>query len=165
MNTDNKRTEYISIRVTKEEKERLQKIEKYDQQEAAFEEIIKTISEQSKAEYKTNFESLEEDLIMYQGLMLKTKKMFEAAKNEQLSASYELWEKFDAELGVVKKKINTMQNVLSPVAEQIKNLNDMLAKINTYNIEKVVDVISRLSALCDKDKQMISFLISNFKIE
>ena len=41
--------------------------------------------------------------------------------------------------------------------------NDMLSKIQTYNIEKLVTAIKGASELYGQDKKMFEFLIKNFK--
>ena len=136
---------------------------KNEQRIEALDEYMKTVSDKSKREFKSNLESLDEDVAIYTGLMLRVKQAFEKAKDEQLSASYALWEKFDAELPKVDEKIDTLIKTIQPLEEKINNLNDMLSKIQTYNIEKLVTAIKGASDLYGQDKKMFEFLIKNFK--
>ena len=50
-------------------------------------------------------EAMEEDAAIFSGLMLKVKQSFGKAKDEALSASYDLWEKYDQERPSVEKKV------------------------------------------------------------
>jgi len=55
------------------------------------EDLILEYLDKSRKEVKANLETLEDDVIQYQGIMIKAKQTFEKAKNEQLTASYDLW--------------------------------------------------------------------------
>lgn len=151
------------IWVKKEFAERYKKIESDEERIKVFEDYLKTIEKESQREYKANLENLEEDVAIYTGLMLKVKQAFEKAKDEQLKASYELWENFEKEIPKIKEKINKMIQVVNPVLEKTNELRDMLQKINTWDIEKFVNCVLEISNLYGKNKEMFKFLINNFK--
>lgn len=128
-----------------------------------FDEYMQKISDRSKEEFKANFESLEEDVAIYNGLMLKVKQTFEKAKNEQLDASYALWEKFDKEMPSVSKKIDNIIEQMNPVIKAVEEINSGLSKINTYKLEGVLDLVSKFNGMTDESKKVVKFLVKNFK--
>ena len=136
---------------------------KRDLQVKVFDDYLEKIKESSKSEFKTNFENLKEDVAIYTGLMLKVKQAFEKAKDEQLSASYTLWEKFEKEMPFAKEKIATIISELNPLQEKLKQISDLIAKINTWNIDKLSESIRNLSEVHGKNKEMVEFLVNNFK--
>lgn len=129
----------------------------------ALDDYIETVAEKTREDFKANLESLEEDVAIYKGLNLKVKQSFEKAKNESLSASYTLWEEYQKELPSLEKKVKVLTDKLTPLAATINQLNELMGKIDTFNIEKLIDAIEKMSGLYGRQKNMITFLIKNFK--
>lgn len=129
----------------------------------ALDDYIVTVAEETRQDFKANLESLEEDVAIYMGLNLKVRQSFEKAKNEAFNASYTLWEEYQKELPNLEKKIKMFTDKLTPLAATINQTNELLGKIDTFNIEKVVNTIENISRLHGEQKDMIAFLIKNFK--
>lgn len=134
-----------------------------------FSDEVSTLMEKylddSKNEWKISLESLEEDLLMYRGLMVKTKKEFEAAKNEQCSAAYELWEKIEKEVPKTEAKIDNLIKLFDPLEKKLDKLNNSLAKINTYQIERFSELVAKLDSILSckgQTNDMMVFLMENF---
>jgi len=157
------RSEYVGVYVTKELSKKMKELDSDEERKKVFEEYFETIEKKSKDEYRANLENLEEDVAIYTGLMLKVKQAFEKAKNEQLKSSYELWEKFDEDIPSIKEKTTNIISKLNPVIEKLKETNDLLNSISTYSFEKLINVIKEVANLYGKDKEMVKFLIDNFK--
>lgn len=130
-----------------------------------FNEYMQTIKNASAREFKANFENLEEDVAIYTGLMLKVKQAFEKAKNEQLDASYKLWTKFEDEIPNINEKIAQITNTLEPLIEKTNKLNEQFSKIQTWNIEKLVESMEKIANLYGTEKEMFKFLVNNFKLK
>lgn len=128
----------------------------------AFEEYLATVSEKSKQEFKSNFETLEEDVAIYTGLMLKVKQAFEKAKNEQLTASYALWENFEKEMPSIHDNIENIVRVLDPLETRLNTINEKLGKIQSYNVDKLLETISKFDNLYGRSKEMFEFVVKNF---
>lgn len=128
--------------------------------------LMEKYIDESKDEWKLNFESLEEDLLMYRGLMVKTKKAFEAAKNEQCEAAYELWEKIESEIPRTKDKIDNLVKLFDPLEKKLDKLDNSLAKIDTYQIERFTELVAKLNSILSckgQTNDMMVFLMENFK--
>ena len=141
------------------------KAEKRAEQIAMFEKYMETVKDQSKAEFKNNLQNLEEDVAIYTGLMLKVKQAFEKAKNEQLDASYKLWEKFDEEIPNIRQKTSQVISELNPLIGKLEEIDKLLSKIDTYNFERLITAIEKVNNLYGQNKEMFEFLIVNFKPE
>lgn len=151
--------------VKKEQAIRFNAIQSDEERYKVFEEYIKDISEESKKDFAANLESLEEDVAIYTGLMLKVKQSFSKAKDEQLAASYELWEKFDKELPSVRDKTQKIIDTLRPLKAELQEIEKLIGNINLWNIDKLSESISNLSSLYGANKEMVEFLVKNFKKE
>lgn len=155
------------IWVSKEFAEKFKALEKEEntreEQSKIFDEYLEQIQEKVKSDFKANLESLEENAAIFTGLMLKVRQSFEKAKNEHLEASYELWEKYDIEKGSIEEKTQKIILGLKPLKDELKEINDLLGKIRTYEMEKVIETIEKLNGLYGNSKDMIKFLVNNFK--
>ena len=135
---------------------------KNEERAKALEEYLETISTASRDDFKANLESLEEDAAIYSGLMLKVKQSFSKAKDEALSSSYELWEKWAEEMPAVSKKISEVVNMLDPLEKKLNTINDLIGKIRTYNIDKLAESIRNLDGLYGESREMFDFIVKNF---
>lgn len=138
------------------------KLKSDEEKEKVFEEYLSQLSLETQKEFKVNLESIEEDVAIYTGLMLKAKQAFEKAKNEQLTASYELWEGFEKELPSTKEKVNKIVNILKPLTAELKQINDLLREIDIHNIEGLSKTITDFVNLYGENREVFDFLIKNF---
>ena len=128
--------------------------------------LIEQYIKDSKESYKMSLESLDEDLLIYRGLMMKVKKSFENASKVALAESYDLWEKYDEELPRTRGKIDNLLKLLEPLEHKLEYINKSINSINTYNIEKLVDLIQKLENIINcsgKTSDLMMFLMDNYK--
>lgn len=155
------------IWVEKEFAERWKKLETAnatrDQQEKVFNEYMDSVTAEVKRDFKASLEALDEDAAIFTGLMLKVKQTFGKAKDEHLNASYELWEKFDAEIPSVRGKVDSLVKTLKPLKDELTEINDLIGKINTHDIDRLMKSIEGLAGVYGTQKAMVEFLIANFK--
>jgi len=134
-----------------------------DQQEKVFNEYFDKLNKKIQSDFQCNLESIEENAAMCTGLMLKVKQAFTKAADEHLKSSYEVWENYDKELPSIKDKTQKMINVLTPLKNEPTEINTLISKINTWDIDKLIKTIGCLSDMYGKNKEMVEFLVNNFK--
>ncbi len=128
-------------------------------------EILKYLDD-SRKDVRRSLEILEEDVVSYRALMVKARQSFEKAKNEQLDASYKLWEKFDKEMPKLSEKIKTLEEKLSPVKETVDGLEESLKNMSTYRIKDLVELIEKLDSILTaggETGKMVRFLLKEYK--
>lgn len=128
---------------------------------AALEKFIAGFKIDVKKEFESSLEVIEEDVVIFQGLMLKAKQSFTTAKNEALASSYALWEEYDKERPKVSAKIKELTDTVLPFLDQLDRVNNAMAKIQTYNIDRIMDVIHKFEGLSERGKLMFEFMMSN----
>ena len=136
---------------------------KRDEQEKMFNEYLESVKESVRCDFKANLESIEEEAAIFTGLLLKTRQAFEKAKNEHCEASYALWEGFDKERGSIKEKTTKLITELKPLKDELIEINELMGKIKTYEMDRVIETIDKLNGLYGNSKAMIKFLVNNFK--
>lgn len=149
--------------VSAELAERYKKLGSDEARYQVFEEYLDTISKQSNKDFRANLDGLEEDVAIYTGLMFKVKQAFEKAKNEQLSASYDLWERFEDELPSTNKKIDRLISVIDPLVAKLETVNHNLKRIDTFNVERLIKLLADFEQLSDKGQRIFDFVCQNFK--
>ncbi len=143
----------------------VKKLKKLDDKGEQEKLILKYI-EDSKRDVQYSIEELEDGVIRYKGAMLKARKAFEDAKNEQLGANYAMWEKFDEELPNISDKVATIQKVVSPLQKQVEDLSETLEKIQTYRIEDLLKLIEKIGEHLSYDNntsKILKFLVKEYK--
>jgi archaellum component FlaC len=133
-----------------------------DEQEKVLNDYMETVLVKVREEYKSNLESLEEDALVFTGLMLKVKQAFGKAKDEHLNASYELWEKFEADIPSVTKKTEAIIKVLKPLKDELTEINGLIGKISVWEIDKLTQAVGCLADTYGRNKEMVEFLVKNF---
>jgi hypothetical protein len=128
-----------------------------------YERTIIKYMEEVKGDLRLNIESLDEDVTLFKAFMIEAKKRFKEAKEAQLKESYELWESYEQELGVIRNRVDSFKNELRPLIEDLKEINSLFSQIKTYDISKLCDVIERYSSLSKDNKEMMDFLIKEFR--
>lgn len=126
---------------------RLCKKLKRSQDKGEQEKMILDFISQSERDLEYSIESLEDDVVRYKGAMLKARKAFEEAKNEQLSANYDLWEKFDKELPSIETKIETLTSKIEPLVKQAVELHSSLEKVKSYEIERFLETLDKVERI------------------
>lgn len=129
------------------------------------EDLILSYIKLCKSDLQSQIESMDEDVIIFQGLMAKARQSFEKAKNEHLTAAYDLWESFDKDLPSTRKKVESMISSLGPLVEKLQEVDDLMRKIRSYDIEKLLALVNALSCHFNHDGQtgkMLKFLFDNY---
>lgn len=161
--SDGKELVWVEEEFAKKYKELEKDESQRDKRLEIFNEYMEKISKEAQDDFKANLNSLEEDAAIYTGLMLKVKQAFEKASKEHLSASYALWEKFEAEKPKVELKVDILLGMLNPLQEKLEKIEELFGKIQTWNIDKLGESLRGISGLYGENKEMIKFLVSNFK--
>lgn len=134
-----------------------------EQQLKVFDEYIEKVNGTIRRDFQSNIEAIEEDAAIFTGLMLKTRQAFEKAKNEQLVGTEEIWENIEKEIPSMREKTQKLIDTLKPLKDELNEINGLLGKISTYNIDKLGQSVALLGNLHSKNREMIEFLMLNFK--
>ena len=135
---------------------------KREEQITMLNEYMEGIRKESRDDFKASLQGLDEDVAIYKGLMINIKQAFEATKNEQLQASYDLWEKFEKDMPDIEEKTDKIIKTLDPLVAKLTQINDLIGKIQTWDINKLIETIEKISTLYGNNKQMVEFLVNNF---
>lgn len=132
------------------------------------EKLIEGFIKECKDDLKLNLESYDDELLIFKASMIKAKNAFEKVKQEELDASYKIWEKYDNELFELKNKVNNARLAIEPLKNDLKSLNEEFGKLPIYNIENAVKLIGQLDTVLSfngETSKMLKFLVSNYKKE
>lgn len=127
--------------------------------------VINEFIDSTKRSYRLDYQSLQEDVLMYKALMLETKKAFKEASEEHVKGCYELWENFDKEISGLKTKTSSIVQVLNPVKKEIETIKQSLDSISLWQIKELLDIVEKISMLSGNNNDMIKFLLNNYKKE
>lgn len=118
---------------------------------------------ESKRDLKYSLEGLDDDVIQYKALMMKARQSFREAKDEQLQANYDLWEKFDADTKGVSAYVSTIIAQLQPLKQELNEVNRLMQQVHRYDLERLLEIVQRLNgAFQGETGNMLKFLLNNY---
>lgn len=143
-------------------KELAERIEQYDdinQMSAAVDEYF----ENSSKEIASLLESLDEEVAQYKGLMAKKRAAFRKETEKQLEMSYKLWEELDEKRPWIQERVKSLAAELAPISKELERVDAQLKNLNTHRLKDAIDLVDRLSMLPERSKDMMSFLMNNYR--
>jgi cell division protein FtsB len=94
--------------------------------------------------------------------LLKTR--FKQAADEAIKANYEVWEDMDKKRVSLRAQIAKCVAELEPLKDEITTLNAQINKINSWDIERFIDLVDKLKGhLYGEDRKIIEFFVQNYK--
>ena len=129
----------------------------------AKEKIIRKFFEESKESMQDEVDDLDDYVKSYVGLMATAKQALRKAKEEQLNASYVLWEKFDKEIPDIEEKVKVLVQRLNPLESKLDDINQSLNSLSVYKAEQAVNVIEKLNSMSSDTKKMFKVLLESEK--
>ena len=124
--------------------------------------LVSKYVDEAKLDMKYAVEGIDEDVVVFKASMIRIRTEFKKVVAEQVADMEKLWETHDKKSSDIKNKVETLVAKLKPVTEELNAINALFSKIGTYNLEKVVETLQKVSNLYGKEKDMIQFVIEHF---
>ena len=122
--------------------------------------------EEVKKDLKVNIECMDEDVLIFRGIMAKAKQAFKDVKDTELKSFYELWEKFESDKKKTKEFVTEAIKELRPLRDELESIKSLMNSIDKWGIENLLSVIEKLgNSLHGETKEMVKFLFDNYKKE
>lgn len=151
--------EYLSLWVTSKKKKEYEDIMSIRGKEAVVDEFIKD----TKNELRFDLEGLDEDLLIYKGLMVKWTRALQDAFKESTGKKEKLWEEFFNVVPKFSEKVEKLKKDLNPVIAIIDNLEKRLNKFDNWNADKLLNLIEKVSSMSEKDIEIVKLIMDNFE--
>lgn len=148
------------IWVSKEIKETIEKMET-DQEKLKL--VDKMINDR-KLDITFAIEALDDDLLRFKAFSLKYKTELQKVYEEQGDKLEKLFEDCGDIQSKMYVKIEETKNKLDPITSKIKSINETLEKVNTYKIERVIELIEKFNRMSEEDKRLFEILIKQTDI-
>ena len=148
------------IWVPKEIKEVLEKMESDNEKLRIVDEYINN----RKLDITYSIEALDDDLLRFKAFSLKYKTELQKVYQEQGDKLEKLFEDCGDIQSKMHLKIEETKSKLDPIVNKIKSINETLDKVNTYKIEKVIELIEKFNRMNEEDKRLFEMLIKHTDI-
>ena len=148
------------IWVPKEIKEVLEKMDSDNEKLRIVDEYINN----RKLDITYSIEALDDDLLRFKAFSLKYKTELQKVYQEQGDKLEKLFEDCGDIQSKMHLKIEETKNKLDPIVSKIKSINETLDKVNTYKIEKVIELIEKFNRMSEEDKRLFEMLIKHTDI-
>jgi len=148
------------IWVPKEVKEIYEKMESDQEKLKLVDEMIKN----RKIDITYSIEALDDDLLRFKAFSLKYKTELQKVYDDQSDKLEKLFEDCGDVQSKMHLKIEEIKSKLDPIVSKIKSINETLDKVNTYKIEKVIELIEKFNRMSEEDKRLFEMLIKQSDI-
>lgn len=125
--------------------------------------IVRMHLDSTKRSIEGDLDAMEEDLARYKGMMIGYKVKYSEALDAHNSAVEKFWEKMEADLPSFNTKVSKLRDQLLPLKSIVEDLNKATSSLSTWNIKELVDTLTKLNNMGDKNKSMVEFLFKNYK--
>ena len=148
--------EYVSLWTTKEKADELNKLKGV----IPDDEILQKYIDDTKKNIKIDLDTLDYDMLQYKATMAKWHKTMKEAYDEMTDKSYSLWEEFDKNRPNFDQKMKSFVASVEPVNNMLNNISSNLSQINNFSIDKLLELVNRISCMSMKEKEMMQFLLT-----
>lgn len=140
----------------------VKEVKKLESDEELEKLILKHI-EDSKLSITAELAELDDQVLMYRGLMVKARNEFKKAKDEELESFTAIWDHYEKDIKNIRQKVEEVKNALQPLKDEVAAVKGMMNEIYVYDFKTLIGVIREFSQLYGENKNMIEFLINNYK--
>lgn len=117
--------------------------------------IIKKLADDTS----TMSECLDENVLRFKLHAQQVRDNYEKVVNEEIEKTYDLWEKCEELRKETKGKITNLLPVITEVNSQLEKLDKSINKVNTYGIDRLIEVVDKFKRIPDDEKDMIAKLL------
>jgi len=127
--------------------------------------IVDDLIKNRKLDITYAIESLDDDLLVFKAFSLKYKTELQKVYDEQSDKLEKLFENCGDIQSKMYLKIEETKTKLNPITDKIKAINETLDKVNTYKIEKLIELIEKFNRMSEEDKRLFEILIKQSDIK
>ena len=126
--------------------------------------ILQQYINETQKQIKFDLEELDYEILQYKAKVSKWHRTIKEAYDELSNKGYEIFEKFDEARPSFNRKMEEFIASAKPVKSILNDIEKSIANIDTWQIDKLLELISRISQMSVKEKEMLKFLITMDKI-
>lgn len=110
---------------------------------------------------------MEEAILRYRADMLNFRDSFKKAKDEELNATYSLWEKYEEDIKSLKTKVNESVLALKPLSETLNQVANRLAQVKrndaVESFNSIMTMVEKYEALPKASKEVFGKFLDTYK--
>lgn len=148
---------YINIPVALAEK-----IEAMSGDDVLMERAVDEYFQWSVSAIVANLESLDETVVQYKALNVKARNDFRVAALDMSKKSETVWDDWDRAMPRITSKIAKMRGELEPLKKNLDDINDVINKINTWDVERLLKTMHEVECASSGTLKIIAFLMDNY---
>ena len=135
---------------------------KYNQLKGTIpdDDILQQYIDDTKKNIKFDLDALDDDLLQYKAKVSKWHKAIKEAYQELTDKSYEIFETFDKNRPSFDRKMEEFVASAKPVKAILNDIEKSILNINTWKIDILLELISRISQMSVKEKEILKFLMT-----
>lgn len=156
----NKRTESVFFYLTPEDKKKFDASkDNYDLQLS----IINQYFESEKNWIKSEMQQIDDNLLQYRALMLKTREAVKEAHKEHYDKINDFWDDISKSIPSFRQKVENINKELKPIVSELQQIKTLINDTSTYSLERIMLLVDKFSSMTEKDKEFFMVLFEHSK--
>lgn len=148
------------IWVTKDQAEFFKSLED-DFKKADF---IQSLIEKTKKQMQNDIENLDEELLEFKSFVIRYSRAFKEAYDAQAINVEKLWEVSTEPVDNIRKQLNLIKSDIKETSKQVEELTSAIGNINTYKIERMIELLNQFKSMSSSDKDIMKVLFETQKV-
>jgi len=116
--------------------------------------IVEELINSRKIDITYAIEALDDDLLRFKAFSLRYKTELQKVYDDQSEKLEKIFDDCGDIQSKMYLKIEETKTKLNPVTDKIKEINVALEKVNTYKIERVIELIEKFNRMNEEDKRL-----------
>lgn len=123
--------------------------------------LVNELIRDKKADITNHIQGLDDDLLRFKAFALNYSTEFKKAYDMQVEKLEQIYDASSEPIGKINRTTARMKKEIEKISEIVNKLDSKLKNLNTYKLEKVLDLINTYSNMSEEDKKIFKVILDN----
>ena len=123
-------------------------------------EFVNELIKQKKVDITSDIQNLDDDLLRFKAFALNYSTALKEAYDKQAERLEQLWEECSEPIEKIDKQTMRIKKDIYDITKDIKDISKELEGLNTYKIERIIELINTYNNMSESDKDVFKLILN-----
>jgi hypothetical protein len=123
--------------------------------------LVNKLIEEKGLDITFDIKNLDDDLLRFKAFALNYFTEFKKVHKEQTDSLDKFFETNGYIFDKIESKTREIKNEVNKIGNEIKGLNKQMSDINTYKIERIIELINKFNNMSSEDKRIFEIILKS----
>lgn len=124
-------------------------------------EFVNELIKQKKVDITSDIQNLDDDLLRFKAFALNYSTALKEAYDKQAERLERLWEECSEPIEKIDKQTMGIKKDIYDITKDIKDISRELEGLNTYKLERIVELINTYNNMSESDKDVFKLILNS----